>query len=258
MSARVSAGKLGRDLVVSSFMLSVLCTAAVAAAEPAGVGPAARTEGGRVADRVVLRFVSPETGGSGKPRFFTERELALFTRIEALLEQSPVETADYPERYVRAAVDRLVARSMLSGLLVQRGSEPPDLERQALEARGELELRLGGAQVLAAAMKKEGIEDDEMLAFLRDEVRAAYYVDRMISPILAVTEDTLRETHRSTNHPFRGSKFDDVRGKLRRWIVTERLRAAELEFLQGARARVRITPILGPALEKTAAAGAGS
>lgn len=222
-------------------MLGVLgLRAGLASAQPPESVPAA---GGRVGDRVVVRFVSPETGGTARPRFFTERELALFTRIEALLEQSAIETGEYPERYVRAAVDRLVARSMLSSLLIQRGVEPPELPRQAEEARAELEARLGGPQVLADAMKKEGIEDEEMLAFLRDEVRSAFYVDRMVTPILAVTEDTLREAHRASNHPFRGAKFDDVRGKLRRWIVTERLRAAELEFLQSARARVKVTPI---------------
>lgn len=196
-----------------------------------------------VADRVAVRYVTPETGGSARPRFLTERELAFFARIEALLEQTPLEPNDYPERYVRSAIDRLVARSMLASLMVQRGIEPPDLPRLALEARAELEARVGGAHVLADAMKTEGIEEEELLSFLRDEVRATFYVDKAIAPILAVTEESLREAFRSTLHPFRGHKFDDVRGKLRRWLVTERLRAAELEFLQGARARIKITAV---------------
>jgi hypothetical protein len=196
-----------------------------------------------IADRVAVRYVTPETGGAARPRFLTERELAFFARIEALFEQSPIETNDYPERYVRAAVDRLVARSMLASLTIQRGVEPPDLPRLVLEARAELEVRLG-AHVLAETMQKEGIEEEELLSFLRDEVRAAYYVDRAITPILAVTEDSLHEAFRSMLHPFRGSKFDDVRAKLRHWLVTERLRAAELEFLQGARARIKVTSLL--------------
>lgn len=198
-----------------------------------------------VADRVAVRYVTPETGGSARPRFLTERELAFFARVEALLEQTPLEPNDYPERYVRSATDRLVARSMLASLMVQRGIEPPDLPRLALEARGELEARVGGAHVLTDAMKKEGIEEEELLSFLRDEVRATFYVDKAIAPILAVTEESLREAFRSTLHPFRGHKFDDVRVKLRRWLVTERLRAAELEFLQGARARIKITAVRG-------------
>ena len=39
------------------------------------------------------------------------------------------------------------------------------------------------------------------------------------------------------------AKFDDARGKLKQWLVVERMRVAELEFLQGARARIRISPI---------------
>ena len=210
---------------------------------PAALFAASPVHADIVADRVAIRFVTPETGGASRPRFFTERELAFFARIEALLEQTPLEPNDYPERYVRSAIDRLVARSMLASLMIQRGVEPPELPHLTLEARAELEARLGGPHVLADAMKKEGIEDEELLSFLRDEVRARYYVDRAIAPILTVTEDSLREAFRSTLHPFRGGKFDDVRGKLRRWLVTERLRAAELEFLQGARARIKITTV---------------
>ncbi len=193
-------------------------------------------------DRVAVRFVSPETGGAARPRFFTERELAFWTRVEALLEQTALEPNDYPERYVRAAVDRLVARTMLASLLIQRGVEPPNLQATTFEARADLETRLG-VGALARAMKEEGIEEDELTAFLRDEVRAVYYIDRTVTPILAVSEDALREAFRSSMHPFRGGKFDDVRTKLRRWLVTERLRAAEIEFLQGARARIKITTV---------------
>ncbi|HVH44206.1 MAG TPA: hypothetical protein VM925_17765 [Labilithrix sp.] len=217
-------------------LVAVLVTSTAGAAPSDGVP----------ADRVVVRYVTPETGGSARPRFLTERELAFFARLEALFEQTPLEPNDYPERYVRIAVDRLVARSMLASLMIQRGLEPPELPRLTLDARAELEARLGGAHVLADTMKKEGIEDEELAAFLRDEVRATYYVDRAVTPILAVTEDSLREAYRSTLHPFRGSKFDDVRGKLRRWLVMERLRAAELEFLQGARARIKVSTVRLP------------
>lgn len=191
---------------------------------------------------MAVRFVTPETGGVAQPRFISERELAFYTRIEALQEQATVEGTEYPERYVRSAVDRLVARAMLANLMVQRGVEPPELARLAIEARAELEARIGEKQ-LAQVQEREGIDDAELLAFLRDEVRATFYVDRSIAPILLVTEDALREAYRTMIHPFRGAKFDDIRGKLRRWLVTERLRAAELEFLQGARARIRVSSV---------------
>jgi hypothetical protein len=225
-----------RRVPLSSFPAAALL---VALAGPAyAQGPVAL-------DRVAVRFISPETGGAARPRFLTEREVAFFTRVEALLEQQSLEPNEYPERYVRAAVDRLVARTMLASLMIQRGVEPPDLPKQTLEAKADLEARLGPGG-LVDAMKREGIEEDELLAFLRDQIRATYYVDRMISPILVVTEDTLHETYRGMVHPFRKDKLEDVRAKLRRWIVTERFRAAEIEFLQGARARIKVTTVRDP------------
>ena len=197
-----------------------------------------------VADRAAVRWFSPETGGASRPRFLTERELGLFARIEALIEQLPVEADVYPERYARAAVDRLVARAMLASLLVQRGSEPPDLPRLALDARAELADRIGGPAVLDDAMQREGIEESELLMFLRDQVRATWYVDKAITPVISVTEDSLREAFRSTLHPFKNQKFEDARPRLRRWLVTERMRSAELEFLQSARTRIKIAAVL--------------
>jgi hypothetical protein len=209
--------------------LFVLCTVLVASD--------ARAE---VVDRVAVRFVAPETGGSAHPRFFTQREIAFHARLEALLEQSPIEGNEIPETYARAAIDRLVARTMLASLMVQRGVEPPDLARASHEARGELEARIGEA-TLAQLLKTEGIDDSELLAFLRDWVRATHYVDRAVTPVLTVTEDQLREAFRATLHPFRGAKFEDVRPRLKRWLVTERMRVAEIEYLQGVRARIRVT-----------------
>jgi hypothetical protein len=219
-------------------VLAALAYAGPGSAEEAKQDPHA-------ADRVAVRFIAPETGGAAHPRFFTERELGFFTRLEALFEQTPVADNEYPERYVRSAVDRLVARTMLASLQVQRGIEPPDLGKLAIEGRAELEARLGqnGEKVLADLMKREGIEDEELLAFLRDQARAAFYVDRTITPILVVSEDALREAYRTTLHPFRNQKFDEARVKLRRWLVVERLRAGETEFLQSARARVRIMTV---------------
>ena len=201
----------------------------------------------RTVDRVAVRFIAPETGGAARPRFLTEREIAFFARIEALIEQVPIDVDVYPERYVRSATDRLVGRAMLASLLVQRGSEPPELPRLALDARAELADRIGGGAVLEDAMQREGLEDAELTTFLRDQVRALWYVDKAITPIIAVTEDSLREAFRSTLHPFRTLKFDDARVRLRRWLVTERMRSAELEFLQSARARIKVATVLVPA-----------
>jgi hypothetical protein len=186
----------------------------------------------------------------------TEREVAFFTRIEALIEQTSLEPGEYPDRYVRSGVDRVVARMMLSRLMVGRGSEPPDLPRLVVEAKLELADRIGGEKVLEETMNREGIDDRELTVFLRDQVRATYYIDRAITPIVAVSEESLREAYRSTLHPFRGSRFDDARARLRRWLVTERLRTAELEFLQGARARIKVTTVMGGVTAGPTASGA--
>lgn len=220
-----------------SVVLAILATATASHAQPAG--PV-------TLDRTLVRFVSAETGGNARPRFLNEREVAFFTRVGALVEQADLPEGLYPERFVRTAVERLVARAMLASLLVQRGSEPPDLPRKAEEARADLAARVGGPAVLEALLASEGITEEELGGFLRDQVRAATYVDRALSPILTVSEDQLREAHRGATHPFRGSKLEEVRPRLRGWLVTSRLRAAELEFLQSARGRVKIATNAAP------------
>lgn len=206
------------------------------------LAPAAGAEPVHV-DRTAVRFVTPETGGAAKPRFLTERELGFFARAEAMMEGVALEPGEYPDRYVRLATDRLVARAMLASLMIQSGTEPPDLPKLAQEARADLADRVGGPAALEALMKREGIEETELAAFLRDQVRSVYYIDKGIVPILSVTEDSLRETFRSAQHPYKSQKFEDVRARLKRWVVSERARIAEIEFLQGARSRIKVTVV---------------
>ena len=53
-----------------------------------------------------------------------------------------------------------------------------------------------------------------------------------------------REAYRSSVHPYRAIKYEDAKLRLRRWLVAERMRSAELEFLQSARARIKIATVL--------------
>jgi len=69
---------------------------------------------------------------------------------------------------------------------------------------------------------------------------AAWYLDRAVTPILEPSEEHLREVFRSSAHPFRGQPFEQARPALRRWLVAERLRAAESAFFQAARVHIRI------------------
>jgi hypothetical protein len=219
--------------------------AALVALAPVSVGIARAADPGARAtiDRIAVRFYAPETGGSSRPRFITERMLAFEARIEGLVDEGAQAGQPYQDRYIRAAMERHVAEDMLAALMVEAGTEPPDLPRQADEARAGLIERIGGASILLAAQQAEGIDDTEVDAILRRRVRAAFYIDRHISPILRLTEEQLREVYRTSSHPFKHLRFEEARGPLERWFVTERVRVAENAFLQAARARVKIVVV---------------
>ncbi len=220
-------------------------------AEPAARGlpsaPVAAVVAGAAVDRVAVRYFTPETGGAEHPRFITERELAFLSRVEARSEGVEVAKGDYPVRFARAAVDRYVAEDMLASLQVRTGVEPPDLPRRAEEAREELELRVGGASKLSALLDEERFDEAELRVALMRRVRAAHYVDRAIAPILRPSEDELRAAFRTSLHPLRLFRLEDVREEMTRWLVQERLRLAANDFLQSARARVTLAFMPKPA-----------
>jgi hypothetical protein len=193
-------------------------------------------------DRVAVRYYAPETGGSARPRFVSERMLSFEARLDALAEQAP-ESASREDRFVRSALDRHVAEDMLAALAVQSGTVLQDLSALADEERTALLERVGGEAGLRAAMAAEGIDDSEVDALLRRRVRAAWYIDRALTPLLRPTDEQLREVFRTSAHPFRNQPFETVRAALTRWFVEERLRAAETTFLQVARARVHVVVV---------------
>jgi hypothetical protein len=216
-------------------ILATLAPFAIAHAQP----PEAATIARATVDRVAVRFYAPETGGSAHPRFITERTLAFEARFEALADDNSVAAA-YDERYLRAAMERHVAEEILATLMIEQGTEPPNLPRQVEAWRAGLVQRIGGVDVLLAAQQAEGIDDSELDAILRRRVRAAYYVDRAFTPLLHPSDEQLREVFRTGAHPFKALTFDEARTPLLRWVVAERLRVAETSFLQAARTRVKI------------------
>jgi hypothetical protein len=219
----------------AAVVLALACTAAPARAENS---PAPAAPERAVVDRVVVRFYAPETGGITKPRFITERVLAFESRLEAVAEGAPDDARE--ERFLRSAIDRHVAEEMLANLMIERGSEPKDLPALSADARKALADRVGGEAALEAFAAREGLGEDEIVAMIRRKVRAAYYIDRALAPILHPSEEELREAFRTSLHPYRSGKFEEVQEPLRRWVVYERLRVAEVAFLQAARSRVRI------------------
>lgn len=215
-----------------SFPLALAAAALVAASARADTVPL---------DRVVVRFYAPETGGAAAPRFVFERELAFEARLEALADPERGETsAPYLDRHVRAALERHVSEDLLSELPMDPEPSPADVARRAESAREVLEQRVGGRERLIAAAAAEGIDSGELDTVLRREARASLYLDRMVAPMLDPSEAELRELQRSGATPFRGRKFEEVAGALRKWYVAQRLSAALATYYQNARSRVEM------------------
>ncbi len=212
---------------------------------PALAQPPATSPPHALVDGVVVRYYAPETGGSLRPRFVTTRTLAFEARLEALGEEPGRAGLGYQERHVRLALEHHIAEELLASLAIQGGSEPTDLPHMTADARAALLQRVGGEAALLAAAQAEGVDSVEVDAMLRRQARAAFYVDRNVSPILRPSEEQLREVYRTTAHPFKSRKFEEARDDLLRWFVAERLRVAEAAFLQTARSRVKIVVLSG-------------
>lgn len=201
-----------------------------------------------VLDQVVVRFISPETGGSANPRFVAGRTLAFEARLEAMVERSEGLGEDYDERSVRAALDRHIAEEMLAssaskliaGMSAVRRPDAAALERVREGLAAALFERFGGPARVEAAAAAEQLDRFEIDELLRRQALAAWYIDRAVAPILRPTDEQLRQVFRTAAHPYRGQSFEQARPLLERWFVAERLRVAAGSFLQAARARVRV------------------
>jgi len=187
-------------------------------------------------DSVAVRFHSPDTGGVATPRFITERQLSFEARLFAL-EDDP--SGAIQDRHVRAAIDAHVAEEMLGSLPLDNSPSAPVAEHAVDVVRKSMEQRVGGRAAIERAEKLDGIEPRELDAIIQRQARALIYLDAT-TPLLSPSEDQLRETYRTTSHPFRGRSFEDSRDDLERWYVIERYRSALQAFLQTARARVSI------------------
>ena len=200
-----------------------------------------------VVDRAVVRFLSPETGGTAHPRFVLERTLALEARLEAMAENGG-NGDGYQERDLRAAMEHDVAEQMLASLAEKLIADSPAEKRPGLGEvpRVEAQLgpalveRLGGRAHVDEAAQAEHIEGPEVEALLHRAALAAWYLDRAVTPILHPSDEQLRDVYRTSAHPYRGQPYEQAREALARWFVVERVRVAESAFLQSARSRVRI------------------
>ena len=189
-----------------------------------------------VTDSIAVRFIAPDMGGAAKPRFITQRQLSFEARLLAL-EEDP--TGVVQPRHAHGAVEAHISEEMLRALPLDHPADFKSVAEAVMTFRLALEQRVG-KPAIERAEKVEGVEPSELDAILERQARAALYVDRAVTPILATNEDQLRETYRTTSHPFRGKPFEEVRDDLARWIVVERFRSAEQAYLQSARSRVTV------------------
>ncbi len=189
------------------------------------------------ADRVAARYYAPETGGASRPRFLTQRTLAFEARLISLGQEGDLA---YQDRHVRTAIDLHIGRDLLAELPLEHEPDMPTLTRISAALRQALIDRIG-EEGLAQAAAAEGIGAAEIDEFFRRDARAAIYVDRAITPLLYPSENQLRDVFRTTANPYRDRVFGDVREGLSRWLVAERVRAAEQSYLQTARSRVVLT-----------------
>jgi hypothetical protein len=209
---------------------------------------AANAEPRPAVERTVARFSAAEIGGAAHPRFVEERLLAFETRLEVMAEKAEGTGEAYQERHVRDALEHHVGEELLASLanklIVESppSRRPTETELDRIEqdlGAAELE-RLGGRARVEAAAAAEQLDPSVVDTLLRRQAMSAWYLDRAVTPILQPSEEHLREVFRSSAHPFRGQPFEQARTALRRWLVAERLHAAESAFFQAARAHVRI------------------
>ena len=198
-------------------------------------------------DRTVVRFDAPETGGTSRPQFVFERELAFEARIEALADSDRSERRSaYLDRHIRSALERHIAEELLAHLPMDPEPERDEIARRVAVARSILEQRVGGSAELAGAARAEGLDAGEVDRLVVREARASLYLDRMVAPMLEPSEAELRDVHRATSNPFRAQRFDEIAEPLRRWFVGQRLEAALGAFYQNARARVHLVILAAP------------
>ncbi len=227
----------------AGFLAALLFAATSAQADERAESPA--NQGVTLLDRVVVRWSAPETGGPGKPQFIFERELAFETRLEALGDPDP-DPGTYPDRHVRAALDRHIAETLLASLPVTPTPAPREIAARAEAARAILEQRVHGRDRLIAAAATEGISSDELDTLLRREAKASIYLDRMVAPMLEPSLVELRALHRSGVTPFKDEDFDKAQPALARWYVGQKLSTAIETFYLNARSRVTLVMIRKP------------
>lgn len=225
---------LGIALAQSSMAARVALSA-----EPLRRGP--KPSDFTVVDRAVVRFSAAEAGGRERPHFIYERELAFEARLVALSDPAFRRGHEaFRRHHLQGALERHIAEVLLSGLRLEERPSAGAMGRQVEAARAMLEQQVGGAEVLDAAARAEGIGRAELDRLFRRQAKASFYLDSMVTPMLEPGELELRRAYRSGKTPFSDMPFDQARPLVERWYVGQALRTAAANFYQSARARLKI------------------
>lgn len=194
------------------------------------------------ADRVIARFVAPETGGAAKPHFILARELAFEARLVALGDPTHVAgEAPYRRHHVQAALERAIGETLLSELPVEPDPTAEEIREQTQGAQLLANSDARGEAQIEMAAREEGLGRLEVQRIFRRRARASLYLDRMVAPMLSPSIAELRRVHEEERTPFSGQPFSRVRQPLERWYIASRLRAAVLAYYQNAGSRLQIT-----------------
>ena len=210
--------------------------------------PAAGDVPERPVERTVIRFLAPETGGNEHPRFVFERLLAFEARLAVMGASAGGIGDGYQEREVKSALEHDVAQQMLASLgdklladtPVEQRPRPTDLEATLRTVTAAVVARLGGRARIDAAAQAEHVEPYEVDGLLKRAAFAAWYLDRVVAPLLHPTDEQLHEVQHTAETPFRGAPFEQVRDRLAQWFVADRIQVAESAYLQSTRSHVRI------------------
>ncbi|HTM44248.1 MAG TPA: hypothetical protein VL137_04795 [Polyangiaceae bacterium] len=193
-------------------------------------------------DRAVASFTAPEMGGVAWPRFVWQRELAFLARLEALADTAfaPEGGKPYLERHVRAALERVIAETVLASFDIDPNPTSEELKQRAMGARLIAAERIGGMTALTASAVQEGMADGELWRIFQRQARASLYLDRMVAPMLEPSEAELRTVYQAGGTPFSDQPFEQIEPVMRRWYVGRRLAGAVSAFYESARGRIHV------------------
>jgi hypothetical protein len=186
-------------------------------------------------DRVVARYqltVVPVK----REGFVTERVLAYEARVFAMVVDGAAPLQPLEERHVRSALEQHVAEEVLCAMGTgdvdgRSVDEAEALLREATSDRV-------AAEALEQARLREGLTLFETHALSRRHACAAAVIDRIVAPVLAPGEEQIALVYRRSAHPYRGLPLTEVRERLTRWYVEERLRVLLSAYFQNVRGRL--------------------